>query len=82
MASLTKRCRHRGAQRETCGCTWYIRQRQAGRDTYTPVGADRAKAERALARLSRRRDEPAARHDTRRPVLRGDLPWLSIPPGE
>lgn len=50
MASLVKRCRHRGADRETCGCTWYIRERTGGRDTYTPVGADRAAADRALRR--------------------------------
>lgn len=50
MASLTKRCRHRGAERETCGCVFYIRRREAGRDLYTPVGNDRAAAERALAR--------------------------------
>ncbi|MGE0025670.1 MAG: tyrosine-type recombinase/integrase [Thermoleophilia bacterium] len=45
-----KRCRHRGVDRDTCRCTWYIRDRTGGRDTYTPVGQDRPAAERALAR--------------------------------
>lgn len=50
MASLVKRCRHRGPERESCGCTWYIRERAGGRDAYTAVGSDRAAAERALDR--------------------------------
>lgn len=51
MASLTKRCRHRGAEREACTCTWYLRRRVGGRDTFTPVGVDREDAEKALRRL-------------------------------
>lgn len=50
MASIAKRCRHRGAERETCGCTYYIRRKVAGKDTYTPAGTDKAAAERALLR--------------------------------
>lgn len=51
MASLTKRCRHSPAEREECGCTWYVRHHEHGRDVFTRVGPDRAKAERALRRF-------------------------------
>jgi integrase len=51
MATLTKRCRHRGSERETCRCMLYLRTRQGGRDVFTPAGHDRTEAEQTLRRL-------------------------------
>lgn len=41
-----------------CSCTWYVRRRVAGRDTYTNVGADHGKALVALERGAQRADVP------------------------
>lgn len=52
MPSLTKRCRHPRAEWATCGCTWYLRSRVAGRDTYVNVGNDRVRAEQRAAAIT------------------------------
>jgi len=51
VASITKRCRHKRPEWDTCGCQWLIRRQEGGRTIYTPAGRTRAAAERALARL-------------------------------
>ena len=60
MASLVKRCRHPRGEWESCGCTWYVRRRVAGRDTYTNVGADHAAARAALEDGQQRANVPLA----------------------
>lgn len=57
MASLVKKCRHKRAEWEECGCQWYVRQRVGGRDTYAPAGSDLVAAKRALASKEAGADE-------------------------
>lgn len=49
MPSITKKCRHRGAD---CGCVWYARERIDGRDVYTRLHHDRRVAERMVAQAA------------------------------
>jgi hypothetical protein len=57
VASIEKRWRHPRCEWGECRCSWYLRQRSAGRTNYTRLGPDRVAADKALARLGAERAE-------------------------
>lgn len=67
MASLTKRCRHRGPDREACNCAWLIRYRVGKREQYIGAGKDKTEALRLLA--LHREAPPKPREIARAPGL-------------